>query len=450
MDKRLAVLCFLVGIAMMVMGFPDGFAASILVVVCSAAIIFFIRVVGEEDTDFLVNLFILALLARLAFGLFIQVYDLQDFFGGDALTYDLIGQRLIEVWFGNNAPMNDALAYRIKTSPSGWGMYYLVGAVYSINGRNLFAAQSFCAVIGAATMPLVFICALKIYNNRRVAKMSALVVALYPAFVIWSAQLLKDGLVIFLLVLAMTLVLRLQEKFNYFDVILLGLSLFGMTALRFYIFYMASLAIVGAFIIGTSNTPKAMIKRLALLSIIGIGLAYVGVTRNAESEVGEFANLERIQTSRKDLATSADSGYGKDLDVSTVGGALTAFPIGLTYLLLAPFPWEMTNLRQFITLPEVILWWTSLPFLISGLLYTIRNRLRESIPILVFALILTLAYSIFLGNVGTAYRQRTQIQVFLFMFTAVGWTLRKERKENALDAVRAKRRLMQNRLKLNT
>jgi hypothetical protein len=53
---------------------------------------------------------------------------------------------------------------------------------------------------------------------------------------------------------------------------------------------------------------------------------------------------------------------------------------------------------------------------------------------------LTLAYSIFLGNIGTAYRQRTQIQVFLFMFIAVGWTLWQERSENKNLLQKARRK----------
>jgi len=43
-----------------------------------------------------------------------------------------------------------------------------------------------------------------------------------------------------------------------------------------------------------------------------------------------------------------------------------------------------------------------------------------------------------LGNVGTAYRQRTQIQVFLFIFLGVGVTIYKERKEDRKS--RAKKR----------
>jgi hypothetical protein len=42
---------------------------------------------------------------------------------------------------------------------------------------------------------------------------------------------------------------------------------------------------------------------------------------------------------------------------------------------------------------------------------------------------LTLAYSIFQGNVGTAYRQRAQLLIFYFMFVAVGYVLLKERRE---------------------
>lgn len=436
----MAVLCFLMGIAMMIVAFPEGFVAAATVLLCSLIVIFIIRQQFKEDANFFIQLFLVALIARLTFGLSIHFYDLYEFFGGDSITYDRAGQRLVEIWFGYNIATNDALSQNIYTSDSGWGMYYLVAAIYSITGRNILAAQSFCAVVGAATVPMVYTCAHKIFNNRRVGKISALLVALYPAFIIWSGQLLKDGLIIFLLVLAMTLVLRLQEKFRLFDVILLGFSLFGIITLRFYIFYMAAVAIVGAFVVGTSNSPQAMMRRIGALVLLGIGLTYFGVTRNSGSDIEEYTNLERIQRSRLDLATRAESGYGQDLDVSTTEGAFVALPIGLTYLLLAPFPWQMTNWRQAITLPEVLLWWSSIPFLLSGLWYTIRYRLRSSIPILVFSLILTLAYSIFQGNVGTAYRQRTQIQVFLFMFIAVGWTLWQERSENKNLLQKAKRR----------
>ncbi|MDT5271945.1 MAG: hypothetical protein QOH49_4131, partial [Acidobacteriota bacterium] len=39
-------------------------------------------------------------------------------------------------------------------------------------------------------------------------------------------------------------------------------------------------------------------------------------------------------------------------------------------------------------------------------------------------------YSVFQGNVGTAYRQRSQLLVFYFIFVAVGVVLVQERRED--------------------
>jgi hypothetical protein len=146
--------------------------------------------------------------------------------------------------------------------------------------------------------------------------------------------------------------------------------------------------------------------------------------------MSKFGSLEAVERSRQWAASSSESGFNEDVDVSTTEGAIAALPIGFTYLMLAPFPWQVSNFRQAITLPEVFLWWSLIPLIIFGIWYTLKNRLREAIPILLFSLMLSLVYSIFQGNVGTAYRQRTQIQVFLFIFAAVGWTLLQERREN--------------------
>ena len=50
-------------------------------------------------------------------------------------------------------------------------------------------------------------------------------------------------------------------------------------------------------------------------------------------------------------------------------------------------------------------------------------------PMLIFTAMLSLAYSVFQGNVGTAYRQRAQLLVFYFVFAAVGLVLVFEKRE---------------------
>jgi hypothetical protein len=153
------------------------------------------------------------------------------------------------------------------------------------------------------------------------------------------------------------------------------------------------------------------------------------VTRYANVQFEQYANLEQLNRSRQDLASSAQSGFGRDVDVSTTGGALMTIPTGLVYLLFAPFPWQLGSLRQSLTLPEMIVWWAAFPLLILGVWFSLKYRLRQMSPILVFTSMLTLAYSVFQGNVGTAYRQRAQVLVFYFIFVAVGSVLVKEKRD---------------------
>ena len=50
-------------------------------------------------------------------------------------------------------------------------------------------------------------------------------------------------------------------------------------------------------------------------------------------------------------------------------------------------------------------------------------------PIVVFTISLTGAYALMQGNVGTAYRQRTQITMFFFIFMGVGLAERRRQRE---------------------
>lgn len=431
MNKLVIALCGIVGLTLSALVPPDGAVSVLLVMTFAIPGAYIIRYYSEgKERDFLINIFLIALLARLVFGFGILLFGITTLIAEDTETYHLVGYRFLEILRGVAVPEDLATYRATSTSIPGWGMYHLVGYIYYIFGPSIYIAQSFCAVFGAATAPFIYFCAKHIYNNRRVAQMSAIAIAFYPSFILWSSQMLKDGLIIFLLVVAMTMVLQIQKKFSYLAVAVLLFSMFGILTLRFYIFYMVLLAVVGSFVVGLNTTSvKSIVRNTAVVVLLGLGLTYLGVIRTANTDYDQYFDLNRIQASRADLSTT-ESGFGEDIDVGTTGGAIEVLPIGFSYLMFAPFPWQMSSFRQAFTLPEVLLWWSLIPLLIAGLWYTIKNRLRTSIPILIFALMLTIAYSIFQGNVGTAYRQRTQIQVFLFIFIAVGWSLWRERKEN--------------------
>lgn len=438
MNRAILVFGLLILFAIMVVTWPLGPGAVALIVVLVAPIIFVIQR-NDLDRSFLLNLFVLALLARLLFGTFVQLFDFWLFFGGDAGTYDYLGNLILEYRYNTSSFDSWDVERATSTTSPGWGMNYLVASIYFILGRNMLAAQFFCSIFGAASAPLAYSCTYSIFRNIRASRVTGILVAFFPSFIIWSSQLLKDGLVIFLLLAVMVTVIQLQKKLRVDLVAYLILSLAGIISLRFYIFYMVVVAVVGSFLVGQSSTSSGIWRRLTVLLLLGISLTYLGVLRTAEENFNKYGDLAKVQRSRSDLAKSAESGFGEDLDVSTTEGAILAVPVGFVYLMFAPFPWTVVNIRQAITIPEVLLWWAMIPLMCMGVWYTIKHKLLTSIPILIFSIMLTFAYSIFQGNVGTAYRQRTQIQVFLFIFVAVGWSLLKERKEIKRQSEMARR-----------
>lgn len=387
----------------------------------------------RDDRTFLVRLFITALLLRICIGSLIYIFQWQGFFGGDALTYDYFGNCLLKVWGGNADYQRQVDLFTGGGSSSGWGMIYYVGAIYRITGQDMLATQFVNCILGAATAPIAYLTAMEIFPQKRAARVCGALTAYFPSLVLWSSQGLKDGPIVFLLAFSMLATLKLGNKFSLKYLALLALSLYFLLTLRFYVFYIVALALTVAFILGRRRlTAQSFVRQLIILVSIGMALAYFGVTRYASQQYEAYGSFRQLQLMRLDASQSAQSGFAEDVDVSSASGALSAIPVGLTYLILAPFPWQMASPRQLITLPEMIVWWCSIPLLILGWWFSVKHRLREVTPIIIFTTLLTLTYSILQGNVGTAYRQRAQLLVFYFFFVAIGFVLVRERKEEKI------------------
>ena len=395
----------------------------------------------HDERTFLFRLFFVGLLVRIVLASVINMGHMEEFFGGDANTYDIFGQSLLQGLYGDKYHMEKYQSF-VASGAGAWGMLYLVPGIYDVVGRNLLAVQLVNASIGAATGIVVYQTAMALFSNKRVAKLAALLVTFFPSLILWSSQALKDGLIILALAISILATLRLMEKITFGWVCVITVSLLALLSLRFYIFYMMTAAVAGSFFMGMKTlSAQGFIQRFMAVAVIGLAFTWFGVLQYAGNQFDRFANLKQIQASRMDQA-SAGSGFAKDVDIGTTEGALAIIPIGVVYLLLAPFPWQFQTLRQSITLPEMIVWWFSFPLLVLGMWYSIKHRLRQVSPIVIFTTMLTLVYSVFQGNVGTAYRQRSQLLVFYFIFVAVGAVIMKERAEDRrLQAIRAKQEL---------
>jgi 4-amino-4-deoxy-L-arabinose transferase-like glycosyltransferase len=404
----------------------DGLVAVLVAGVLNVALI--ARIGSSQPRSegvFLGRVYAATLLCRVLLAILLNVFTADSSFAatfwGDSGTFDAGGITLARHWKGESAgtSMTQAL--------SGYGYVYLVAALYYVFGRNQLLVQLLNCTTGAVTVLVVYAIAARLFG-RPVARWAALFMAFFPQMLFWSAGMYKDPTILLCIAVCMYAVLRLRDALSPTFVFLFVGAALALLTLRFYIFYFVVAAAMGTFIFGGRGGLAGRLLSYAVL----IGALAGGFTLGARQETLEaqaaYMTLDQVQVTRTDQAMWGKSAYGTDYDVTTPGGALLALPVGLVYLLFAPFPWAISGVRQLLTLPETLVWYALMPAFARGLAYSVRHRLRDVLPILVFTVTLTLAYALMQGNVGTAYRQRTQVTMFFFVFMGVGIVEKRQRR----------------------
>jgi 4-amino-4-deoxy-L-arabinose transferase-like glycosyltransferase len=397
-------------------GIIDGLLAGLLALIWNVLIVSRIRAHYPRDEGiFLTRTYFVTILLRYALALFLNAYAVDyaftQAFWGDSGTYDAFGYIIAQTWAGEGtvgAPIGAMHSFS-----------YVVGAIYFIFGRNQLLVQFVNGTFGALAVVVIYAIARELFD-KKVAEWAALCMAFFPQMIFWSAAMYKDPAIILAIAVCMHAMIRLRRSFDLGQLVLFLISLIALMFLRFYIFYFVAFATVGTFLFSQRRKALSSITAQIVLVTAFLGAFSMVADREVVNQHTQYFELEKVQVSRMDLARSGRSGFATDADVSTPMGALSVLPIGLVYLMFAPFPWAASGLRQVLTVPEMIVWYALMPALLRGLWFTLRYRFRDALPILVYAVSLTLAYAIFQGNVGTAYRQRTQISMFYFIFIGVG------------------------------
>ena len=400
-------------------GFLDGLLAVILAGALNVIVLYQIRMrTDPAETSFLVRLYLWAVVLRYCLAVVLNVLTANSAFAaafwGDSGTYDHGGYQLALKWAGE--PHAPAL---VANAVSGYGWVHFVGWIYYVFGRNQLLVQLINGLIGGLTVLVIYAIAARLFD-RGAARWAALFMAFFPQMVFWSTGMYKDPATLLCIALTMYAVVGLRERLALSMVILFVVAEVVLITLRFYIAYFVLFAALATFVFAQRRGVVRLFFTYALLVAVLLGALNFAVKRETLERQTSYLTLERIQTTREDQALWGRSGFGQEYDVSTPGGALSALPVGLAYLLFAPFPWAVSGLRQALALPETLVWYMLMPAFIRGVAFAFKNRLRAVLPIVVFAVSLTLAYALMQGNIGTAYRQRTQITMFFFVFMGVG------------------------------
>lgn len=328
----------------------------------------------------------------------------------DQETYDYVGNAVAQYWRGDTYFLTgfvqnprDPLAY-----------FYIVAALYYLFGSWSLLPKLVNCFVGALTVPLAHGIALGVSGDPKVALRTARYTAYFPSLVLWSSLNLRDVWTACLILLVCRLAIGLQDSPGVIKLAMLGGAIYLLTQFRGYIFFPIMIPIVLSFFV---RGRRNLARNLLIGGLVGIAVLYVDSTSSERRF--RMPDLETLQELRYFTSLGGQQ-YEARADISTPIKAALFLPKGVAFFLLAPFPWEVRNLVQASTVPEMLFFYGLLPAVLIGLRHLIRTRLSDALMMLLMLSALTFGYALGQSNVGTAYRHRAQVLPFYLMLAATG------------------------------
>lgn len=408
-------LAALAGIALAA-GDPNaGIAQALVAGAIELAIVSGITRMVPGCSQRLIQLVMAAVLVRMAAAaVFHSIPMVEATFAPDATGYDAGGNALAHAWGGG--PSADWVLRR-----RGVFYYWLVGVEYFLLGQATLLPKVTNAALGGIAVLYTYRIA-RVLHTEETAWRAANLVAFFPSLILWGSLNIRDMLSITLVLTVVWHTLSLKHRFSLSSAVTLVVAIVLVGLVRDYLFPL----MVGGVLIGLVLTEVRDVPRsLLVVSSLALVLLLVYYNTRMGSRFIDTASLGQIQRLREGSAIGARSAYLTDIDLSTPQGMLLFLPLGLAYFLLSPFPWQM-GVRQLVTLPEMLFWYSLLPAVWLGLRGMLRERFRLAIVLFSALVALTLGYGVGSSNVGTAYRHRGQVMPLLLTFAAAGISLREE------------------------
>lgn len=368
---------------------------------------------AAADADWLWMLILSGIAVRVAVAVAMRLTQANEAIAPDEHTFDDNAQ-WFAAWLRGEVPQPFAYKWSGSTQV---GYFALVGSMYAAFGEFPVLPILVNCVFGGLCAYPAYLLASRL-AGRSAGRGAACLVTFFPSLVLWSALLVRDALVLFLLLWIVCLAQSLLARFRFRTALWLVACLLLLATLRSYLLAVMGAALLVALLAASVRSPGR-----ALATALVCGAAVVGVVKGSglgTDYLGD-ASLRSLALQRQ---YNAMTGQGAiDLgshDLTTPLGALTYLPVGLAWFLLSPFPWQLAG-RQVFAVPEMVVWYACIPFVAGGAVYAMRRRWRQALAPLAAGLLITVLYSLVEGNVGIIFRHRSQALVLLLPFAAAGW-----------------------------
>jgi 4-amino-4-deoxy-L-arabinose transferase-like glycosyltransferase len=301
---------------------------------------------------------------------------------------------------------------------------YLIAFVYATFSYAPLLIKFANAIFSALTALIIYQLAKDLFG-KSVGKLSLLAVMFLPSLFIFSLTSMKDPLVIFLL----AIFILLLTKYHRYNKMSFFISA-GFIAIIIYLFRESLLPQL-SFVLSASlffSIRVKLNKKILFLLIVTLVIFSSGFKYNLlrHFDIAKIANphMGYVNTAGNNykIFPEAYYNYQKDIRQITPFELAISFAKGTFHYLFEPFPFRIKTKGEVFAILQTLLWIIIFPFVLLGILQTIRYRYQQAkyIPVISYLLIASAVMAIGEGNVGTVFRHRDTVMPFFIIFGVAG------------------------------
>jgi len=307
------------------------------------------------------------------------------------------------------------------------GWFQFTGLVYYLLSPNPVWIQLINITLSTLAVWFAYTLTLRGFGHRNAARLTAVMVAVFPSFVYWSTMMLKDPAALLAMTMITCSLVCLRQRFEFKWLLALIFGLMVYLGIRQYMFLVCLVMIPLALIPFSQRRLGAMIfSTIFSIAAISVITSFMGYGFLGLGEIGQshYFDLEYINQTRINIGDHGsgaiyvnpeDALWGSDW-IRNINNALTA----VFYFFVSIDLTEIRSLRQLMALPEVIIFISILPSLYKGILLTWKQYRRTAWPILLMASVVLVVYSSATTNLGALFRWRLQSMPMFMAMAAMG------------------------------
>lgn len=276
-----------------------------------------------------------------------------------------------------------------------------------------FACTALIAFSAALTVINLFSLAVEFGAPRGQAAFFALLFYFQPAFLFYTADMFKDGLVLCFIVGALGSALRLSRRFSIIHAAVGVLCLFALWQVRFYLVFIASVTLlIGIMGVGAK---QSWIRTVLAVGLLGLSVLFLGLYSTVFDTAAERMNETFVG------GTAVDTIKGNAIGGSAVafddgGNPFGAIHLKILYTLFSPFPWSGGSIGLQLGKLDAFIFY----YVIYRAVRAVRTADKQLVWMLgTFIVPCTVMYATSMANVGLIVRQRLVIVAAMFILAAV-------------------------------